>query len=65
MLPTVAQSRLLTPGEVAEILRVSEETVLRMLRAGELRGIKVGRQWRIPFLSVQQIVGETHGPEQG
>ena len=37
----------LTPREVARRKRVSIETVRRMLRDGEIRGEKFGRQWRI------------------
>lgn len=38
----------LTPRAVADDLCLaSEETVLRMLRTGELPGFKVGRRWRV------------------
>ena len=37
----------LTIPEVAERLRVSDKTVRRLLKRGELRGLKVGAQWRI------------------
>ena len=40
-------SDLLTVKEVAEILRVSQPTVLRMIDDGELRAIRVRTQWRI------------------
>lgn len=40
-------SELLTVKEVAEILRVSQPTVLRMIDDGELRAIRVRNQWRI------------------
>ena len=40
-------SDLLTVKEVAEILRVSQPTVLRMIDDGELRAIRVRNQWRI------------------
>ena len=36
-----------TVSEVAEHLRVSEQTVIRLLKKGELKGSKVGKQWRI------------------
>ncbi len=35
--------------EVARELRVSEKTVRRMLWRGELKGIRVGGQWRFPI----------------
>jgi excisionase family DNA binding protein len=43
----VQPSALLTVKEVAEILRVSQPTVLRMIDDGELRAIRVRNQWRI------------------
>jgi excisionase family DNA binding protein len=39
---------LLTPAEVAQRLRVSEDAVYLWLREGKLRGLKVGgRLWRV------------------
>ena len=39
--------RLLTVQEVAGIMRVSNMTVYRLIRAGELRSARVGRGYRI------------------
>jgi excisionase family DNA binding protein len=39
--------RLLTPEEVAEQLQVAVKTVKDWLRAGKLRGIKMGQLWRV------------------
>lgn len=39
--------KLLTPGEVAEQLSVSEKTVKVWLWKGKLRGLKAGILWRI------------------
>jgi len=36
-----------TPEEAAQLLRVSQHSVLRLLQSGRARGVKVGRQWRI------------------
>jgi len=44
----MAQLPLLTPEQVAERLQVKERTVLDWLRAGDLRGLKIGRLWRVP-----------------
>jgi excisionase family DNA binding protein len=41
-----------TPEEVAEILSVTEITVLKWLRAGTIKGFKAGSLWRI---SEQQL----------
>ena len=38
----------LTVEEVAGLLRVSTRTVQRLLAEGQLPGVRVGRQWRIP-----------------
>ena len=43
-----ANPRLLTAVEVATILRVSKQTVYRLLHAGDLAAIRVGRDFRIP-----------------
>ncbi len=42
-----AQDRLLTPEEVADRLHISRLTVGNWLRSGKLKGIKVGRLWRV------------------
>lgn len=38
---------LLTPEEAAERIAVSPRTLRDWLRAGELRGVKVGKLWRV------------------
>ncbi|WP_234420116.1 helix-turn-helix domain-containing protein [Rhodococcus ruber] len=42
----VAES--LTRPEAAELLEVSEQAVLDRLKAGDLIGVKKGREWRLP-----------------
>ncbi|MEZ6127171.1 MAG: helix-turn-helix domain-containing protein [Planctomycetaceae bacterium] len=37
---------LLTLKEVADYLRVSEDSIYKMAQAGEIPGFKIGRQWR-------------------
>lgn len=41
------ETKVLTPAEVAKMLRVSAETVRNWCRSGELPSMKVGRQYRI------------------
>ncbi len=36
-----------TPEEIAEILNITEYTVLKWLREGKLKGFKAGRLWRV------------------
>jgi putative molybdopterin biosynthesis protein len=45
--PTWDDTVLLTPTEVAELTKVSRETVYREIDRGELPAIHVGRQLRI------------------
>ena len=44
----LAEVRFLTVAEVASIMRVSKMTVYRMVHAGELPAIRVGRSFRVP-----------------
>lgn len=37
---------ILTLRELAQMLRVNERTILRMLKSGQLQGAKIGGQWR-------------------
>ncbi len=37
---------MLTVDEVAAIFNVSPRTVLRLIEAGEIQALRVGRQWR-------------------
>jgi len=49
---------LLTPRETAEKLKVSEQTVLRWLREGKLKGIRAGKLWRIKEEDLQEFIKE-------
>jgi excisionase family DNA binding protein len=46
----------MTVPEVAEYLRIDPQTVYRMLRVGELRGIKAGREWRVHRTTLERFV---------
>ena len=46
-------ARFLTIFEAATILRVSKQTVYRLVRAGDLEAIRVGRSFRIPTHAVR------------
>lgn len=51
-MPSLAASpaphpRLLTPNEVAELLRVSAMTVYRLIKAGDLPAARIGKSFRI------------------
>lgn len=46
----------MTPAEAATLLRVSRETIRRMVRSGELAGLKVGKQYRVVASAVHDII---------
>jgi len=48
--------RLLTSKQVAQILQVHPLTVLKYIKAGKLRGIKLGRVWRFREKDVEQFL---------
>ena len=53
----------LTPEEVAEILRVPAKTIVQLCREGRIpRAAKVGRQWRILRSALPLIFPETERP---
>jgi excisionase family DNA binding protein len=49
-------ARLLTIPEVADRLQVSTKTVRRLTATGEIRGVRVGGQWRFAPDVVGQLL---------
>ena len=47
---------LLNPAQVAQILGVSEPDVLATLEAGDLKGKKIGTQWRVTRAAVDSFL---------
>ncbi|MBP2147235.1 excisionase family DNA binding protein [Methanofollis sp. W23] len=47
-----------TPNVVGAELGVHPQTVRRWIKQGKIRGIKYGRQWRVPFEEFERIVRE-------
>ena len=52
---------MLTVKEVANDLQIDDETVARLLRAGKLKGIKVGSVWRIDERELENFKEGKHG----
>ncbi|KAA9133815.1 helix-turn-helix domain-containing protein [Microbacterium caowuchunii] len=48
--------RFLTVAEVAQIMRVSNMTVYRLVHAGELPAVRFGRSYRVPESAVTALV---------
>lgn len=36
-----------TVPELIKILKISQNTVLKLLRNGEIKGVKIGHSWRV------------------
>lgn len=49
----------LTVAEVAKIMRVSKMTVYRMVHAGELPAVRVGRSFRVPESAVEDYLRDS------
>ena len=49
-------SDVLSPDQVAKILNVAETDVVASLEAGDLKGKKIGSQWRVTRAAVDQFL---------
>jgi excisionase family DNA binding protein len=47
---------LFTPAQVAKLLGVGEADVLASLEAGDIKGKKIGTQWRVTQAAVDQFL---------
>jgi excisionase family DNA binding protein len=52
--------RFLTVAEVASIMRVSKMTVYRLVHAGELPAVRVGRSFRVPERAVDDYLRHSY-----
>jgi excisionase family DNA binding protein len=50
--------RLLTVGEVADAVRVSNMTVYRLIKSGQLRALTVGKNYRIYESDLNRYLSE-------
>ena len=52
---------LITPEEVADMLGCGMNTTYKLLEAGKIKAMSIGRSWRIPKRAVQEyIIQESH-----
>lgn len=58
MTPPKARAEAVSPQRAAEILAVSEATIRRLIKAGRLKAIRVGRQWRIALPDLRRGTGD-------
>ena len=55
---TVRLETLLKPGYIAEVLDVRPRTVVRWINEGKLKGVKVGRVWRVKAIDLYKFLNE-------
>jgi len=53
-----ATPEMLSPGDVANMLKVSEADVLAILQSGELAGKKIGSTWRIKRSALDEYLNK-------
>lgn len=49
-------SDLLTVDDLCEKLQISRNTAYQLLESGDVDGFKVGRNWRIPNVSISSYI---------
>lgn len=54
----LSEVRFLTVAEVAALMRVSKMTVYRLVHAGELAAVRVGRSFRVPETAVHAYLND-------
>lgn len=52
-----------TIEEIMKVLKVSRNTVYSWIKEGRIKGVKIGRQWRIPKTALNQFL--TTGQQEG
>ena len=56
----LSEVKFLTVAEVAAVMRVSKMTVYRLVHAGELSAVRVGRSFRVPERAVQDYLRDAY-----
>lgn len=59
------ESRFLTTREGSAFLNVTEKKVRRMLRDGELPGLKLGDEWRLDLKRLETLLDRKIDQQQG
>ena len=58
------QTPMLTSKEAADLLRLSQQTVVDYIRRGKLPAVKVGRSWLLRREDVERLLEIPPAPEQ-
>ena len=54
--PNAAMPELMTPAQVAQVLGVGESDVVASLESGDLKGKRIGTQWRVTRAAVDAFL---------
>jgi len=52
----MVRERYLNTKEVAEMLAVGQEYLRQLLREGKIKGVKVGKRWKIKESDIEELV---------
>lgn len=52
----MAEIKVYTLDEVAEIMKVTKRTLYNYIKAGTLKAVKMGKYWRVPEESLQDFI---------
>ena len=55
----MTEEKLMTPPQVARRLQVNERTVTQWLRKGNLRGFKIGKEWRVSARDLENFLEQS------
>lgn len=56
---------LLNIKQLRDILRLSERTIFRLIKSGELSGFKVGREWRFEASDINAYIDRQRKKVEG
>ena len=56
MSSSLSEVKFLTVAEVAKVMRVSKMTVYRLVHAGDLPAVQIGRSFRVPEQAVHEYL---------
>lgn len=49
-------NQIITVEELMELLVIGRSHAYKLLKTGQIRGFKIGRNWRIPLNSVEEYI---------
>jgi len=49
-------SKFLSPKEISEILEISKMTALKLIKEGEIEGLKIGSQYKVPVENFKNFI---------